>query len=90
MLVATGQLGKFPKVFVWNPMSSPDPTDTPFKEAARRVLYKDIPAVLCFEAVPPKRLFERKVPPMCVSVCVSVCLCVCVCVCAFHCFTVLT
>ena len=60
-LVATGQMGMFPKVFVWNPMSSPDPTDSPFKEASRRILHKDIPAIFCMESLPPDRLVDRKV-----------------------------
>ena len=60
-LVATGQMGKFPKVFVWNPVSSPDPNDSPFKEPARRILHKDMPGIYCMEALPPARLVDRRV-----------------------------
>jgi len=57
-------MGKFPKVFVWNPISSPDPNDSPFKEPARRILHKDIPAIYCMEDLPPNRLVDRRVRRM--------------------------
>lgn len=63
--VATGQMGRHPKIFVWNPVASPDPSDSPFKEAAVRVLYHDIPAIFCMQELPPKRLVERRVRPRC-------------------------
>ena len=59
--VATGQMGQYPKIFVWNPIASPDPSDSPFKEAAVRILYHDIPALFCMEELPPKRLMDRRV-----------------------------
>ncbi len=37
----------FPKVFVWNPVSSPDPNDSPFKEQARRILYVCVCVCVC-------------------------------------------
>lgn len=45
-IVATGQQGSFPKIFLWNP----------------RLGQKDIPADMCLEADPPGRMMERKVP----------------------------
>ena len=63
--VATGQMGRYPKIFVWNPLSSPDPTDTPLREASRRLLHHDIPALFCMETVPPDRLTERKISSLC-------------------------